>query len=700
MVNIRVFLLLTALLLGMSIPAQERAAANFDTEILWDSWGVPHIYAEDIPGLFYAYGWAQMHNHADLILQLYGRVRGEGAAYWGRSYLESDMQMHTLGVPDMGQQHYSAQNADFRTYIDAFAAGMNAYAEAHPDAIADTVKPVLPVRSTDPLSLAYYDVTISFVASSAVGAAQAWTSGELGSNAWAVAPGRSASGHAMLLANPHLPWSDIYTLMEAQLVAPGVDIYGASLIGLPVLLVGFNESLGWSHTVNMYDGFDLYELALTEDGYLLDGGTQAFETEERTIQVLETTGSLAAHTFQVLRSVHGPVISQNRNGQALAFRVVDGSTHMLEQWWRMGTASNLSEFEAAMAWLQIPMFNTVYADVEGNIYYVFNGQIPVREQGDYESWQEVQAGDASSLIWTTYHPFEELPSVTNPATGFLQSANEPPWTSTDPPALNIADFPSYFAPQGYWVNHGFRSLSSLQMLVEDESITFEELLAYKHSTHVEAADHVLDDLIAQARESSNATLEAAAEVLENWDRTTDANSTGALLFTRWFERYTQRSGFDIFAVDFDINNPFSTPSGLSDPITAVATLRTVADHMLSVYGTLDVPYGEVMRLRVGEYDLPGNGGGDPNGIFRAAWYSPSSTGNYHIVGGDTWTAAIEFSQPYRAQVVLPVGNATQPGSPHVGDQLSLFSEKRMRDAWITREAVEANLELYEVVQQN
>jgi len=504
----------------------------------------------------------------------------------------------------------------------------------------------------------------------------------------------------MLLANPHLPWSDIYTLMEAQLVAPGVDIYGATLIGLPVLVVGFNESLGWSHTVNMYDGFDLYELTLTEDGYLLDGGMQAFETEERTIQVLETTGSLVDHTFQVLRSVHGPVISQNANGQALAFRVVDGSTHMLEQWWRMGTASNLSEFEAAMAWLQIPMFNTLYADVEGNIYYVFNGQIPVREQGDFESWREVQAGDASSLIWTTYHPYEDLPSVTNPATGFLQSANEPPWTSTFPPALSIADFPAYFAPQGYWVNHGFRSLSSLQMLVEDESITFEELLAYKHSTHVETADRVLDDLIAQARESSNATLEAAAEVLENWDRTTDADSRGALLFTRWFERYTQRSGFDIFAVDFDINNPFSTPSGLSDPITAVATLRTVADQMLSVYGTLDVPYGEVMRLRMGEYDLPGNGGGDPNGIFRAAWYSPSRAGDYHIVGGDTWTAAIEFSQPYRAQVVLPAGNATQPGSPHVGDQLSLFSEKRLRDAWFTREAVEANLELYEVVQQS
>lgn len=124
------------------------------------------------------------------------------------------------------------------------------------------------------------------------------------------------------------------------------------------------------------------------------------------------------------------------------------------------------------------------------------------------------------------------------------------------------------------------------MLVEDESIMFEELLAYKHSTHVEVADRILNDLIAQARESSNSVLEVAAEVLENWDRTTDANSTGGIIIHPRFEQYTQHSGFDIFAVEFDINNPFSTPSGLSDPIAAIATLPTVAEQIQNVYTCL------------------------------------------------------------------------------------------------------------------
>src|SRR5690606_27316440 len=114
------------------VSAQAKQISGSGTEILWDTWGVPHIYAQDHRGLFYAFGWSQMHNHANLILQLYGRVRGEGAQYWGSSYLESDVLMHTLGVPDTGQRHYDAQNEDFQTYIDAFVAGMNAYAETHP----------------------------------------------------------------------------------------------------------------------------------------------------------------------------------------------------------------------------------------------------------------------------------------------------------------------------------------------------------------------------------------------------------------------------------------------------------------------------------------------------------------------------------------------------------------------------------------
>ena len=97
--------------------------------------------------------------------------------------------------------------------------------------------------------------------------------------------GRSASGNALLLANPHLPWSGYYIFYEAHLKAPGIDAYGVTLLGVPVLAIAFNDFLGWSHTVNTYDGVDLYELVLRDGGYEWDGGIEPFGTETVTLKV-------------------------------------------------------------------------------------------------------------------------------------------------------------------------------------------------------------------------------------------------------------------------------------------------------------------------------------------------------------------------------------------------------------------------------
>ncbi len=680
-------LLLSFLLFNLS--AQETDGA----EILWDTWGVPHIYADTNEDLFYAFGYAQMRNHADLILSLYANVRGEQAAYWGQNYILDDVQIHTLGVPEMGQRIYDSQNAEFKAMNDAFVAGMNAYAEAHPDAISEEMQAVLPVRNTDPLTLAYNNVVVVFVGGGAFALVDQF---QAGSNAWAIAPERSESGNTLMILNPHLQWSGVFVWFEAHLNGPDANLYGATLVGLPGIEIGFNEYLGWTHTVNTYDGFDVYRLSLTENGgYLLDGEEVAFDMREETINVMQEDGTLGDYSFPIVESQHGPVIAQ-QGSEALAFRVVQDSTFMMEQWWQMATATNLDEFEAAMSRVQIPMFNTVYGDRDGNIYYLFNGQIPVRDSGDFMSWQTIQDGTDSSLIWTELHPYEDLPRVINPPNGFVQNANEPPWTSTNPPELMIDNYPPYVAPQSFYqTGHIFRPQVSSQMAFEDESISFEELVEYKHNTHVEATDHVLDDLIEAAAASDDPLAQEAAAVLSAWDRRTDADSQGAILFIFWFETYAAQTGFDMFAEPFDIEDPYNTPSGLADPAGAVAALVGVAQQVQETYGALDVPYGDVMRVRVGEYDLPGNGGGDPNGVFRAAWYAPAGDGTFTSIGGDSWYVVLEFSDPIRAQVLVAQGNATQPGSPHVGDQAVLFSEQRMRDAWLTRDEIEANLDMRE-----
>ncbi len=689
-------LVIALALLGVNIAAQDAVLPAEGTEILWDKWGVPHIYAPDNESLFYAFGWAQMHNHADLVLQLYGRARGEAAAYWGADFVQSDVLIHTLGVPATAQLFYDNQEPEFRVLVDAMVAGMNAYAAANPDAIDPAMQRALPVRNTDPIALAYYDLTILFVGGSGIGQAGAWSAAEMGSNAIAIAPERSASGNALAILNPHLDWSDVFVWFEAHWITPDLNMYGATLVGLPGLEIGFNSFLGWTHTVNTFDGVDLYELTLTESGgYLLDGAEQQFTVSMDSIAVLQADGSTAAMEFPVVMSQHGPVVAQREDGKALAFRVVNDSQDAMYQWWRMANADNFEEFEDAMRMVAIPMFNTVYADVDGHIYYLFNAQIPVRGTGDFNQWLGIQPGDDSSLIWTELHTYDDLPKVLDPPTGWLSNANEPPWTSTIPPVLNIADYPPYFAPQDYYQpGHIFRPQASQQVAALDDSVTFEELVAAKHDTHMEIAEHMLDDLIAAAMASDSAIAQEAAGVLAAWDRRTDASSRGAVLFIRCMEILLNEQGMGMFAVPFDIEQPFTTPSGLADPDSAVAALEAAAMSMLDEGLALDVPFGSVYRLRLGDYDLPGNGYSDPFGVFRAAWYAPAGDGTYTAQGGDSWYVVVEFSSPPRARVLVSQGNATQPGSPHVGDQLLLFSAQEMRAALLTRDAIEANLELH------
>jgi acyl-homoserine-lactone acylase len=663
------------------------------TEILWDDLGIPHVYGKTQEDVFFAFGWAQARSHGNLILRLYGEARARSAEYWGDEFhehlawtnLQLDRYLLTVDVPARAQEWYDAQAPEFRRCLDAFAEGINAYAREEPDAISDEIEVVLPVDATDVLAQFQRTVLFSFVTNPhVVQAAQHQLA--TGSNAWAIAPSRSASGNAMLLANPHLPWLDHSLLFEAHLVGPGVDVYGATPVGTPTLAMAFNDQLGWTHTNNTHDGADLYRLELADGGYRWDGEVREFESHDHTIKVKVADGSLREETLRVRRSVHGPVVAEG-SGSALALRMVGLDRPGLpEAWWDMGRSTNLGEFEAVLQRMQLPMFTVMYADREGHILHLFAGLTPIRPEGEWD-WSRVVPGDTSTTLWTEVHPYGDLPRVLDPESGWLQNANDPPWTTTFPRALDPDAYPDYIAPRSM----SFRAQRSARMLLEDESITFEELVAYKHSTRVEVADHILDDVIAAARTHGGSLAQRAADVLDAWDRMTDAESRGAVLFQAFTEELFGMVGSRFFAVPWDPESPIDTPDGLADPTAAAAAVETAARNVEARYGALDVPWGEVHRFRRGEADLPANGFHDPYGVFRMAWFAEADDGRLAVTGGDTYVAAIEFSEPVRAMAVLGYGNSSQPGSPHLADQLQFLARKELRPVWRTREEIEAHL---------
>ena len=668
-----------------------------ETEILWDTYGVPHIFSESRTKLFQAQGWSQMESHGDLILRLYGQARGRAAEYWGETYLESDLWVRTHGIPERGEAWHVTQDEEMYEYLEAFVEGMNAYARENPDALADEVRVVLPVEPGDVMAHYLRAIHYTFVSSPGLvpsGMRQDQMEAMLdelpGSNAWAVGPTRSASGHAMLLANPHLPWEDLFLWHEVQLAGPDFNAYGATLVGMPLVILGFTDHLGWTHTVNQYDGADLYELTLEDGGYLFGGEVRPFDTAVDTLQVLQEDSTLQARPLTIQRSVHGPVVGREE-GKAYALRVAGlDRSGVFRQYYEMLSAGNLEEFEAAMAQLQLPMFTTMYADAEGHIMHLFNGLVPLRGQGDDDYWSGPVPGDVAETLWTDYHPYEDLPRVVDPASGWLQNANDHPWTTTIPlpPVMDPDLYPSYMVREFMHL----RAHRSVIMLLEDESVSFRELVDYKHSTRVEMADRLLDDLLPLAREEGSERARRAARVLEAWDRDTDADSRGAVLFLHWaLALYDQTRG-DPWAEDWTLEAPMATPDGLETPDLALRLLEAAADTTLARHGALDVAFGDVHRLRRDTLDLPANGHGDPLGIFRAAWYQRTGEGfTYELTGGDSFVLAVEFGDSIRARAVLGYGNSTQPDSPHRTDQLGLFSEKGMRPVWRTRGQVEANL---------
>ena len=392
----------------------------------------------------------------------------------------------------------------------------------------------------------------------------------------------------------------------------------------------------------------------------------------------------------ILQSVHGPVISQKDN-KALAVRQVGfEQTQVFKQYWDMIRAKNLDEFQSIISRVDMPFFNTIYADKDGHIMYLFGGRTPKRSQGDWAMWQGVVPGNSSDYLWTATHTYEELPKVIDPQSGFVQNANDPPWTSTFPQALDADEFPAYIAPR----EMGFRPQRSARMAFEDDRISYEELYKYKHSARLETADRLLDDLLPAVEEHGDIAAKKAGEILQNWDRQALADSKGAVLFIEWMKAVGEK----VYAKPWDAANPRATPDGIADPKAAVAALSKVALKVGEKYGTMDVPYGEVYRLKRGEKEYPANGAAGELGVFRTLWTFPREDGTFQAFHGDSYVGLVEFGEEVKAKVLISYGNSSQPESPHNGDQLELFSKQQMRDAWTTRKAVEQHLEKTDVLE--
>jgi acyl-homoserine-lactone acylase len=718
--------LLTASLLFALLPAVAG-------EIRWDRYGIPHIYGATIEEAVHGFGYAQMENHAEQLLLNVASARGRFAEYFGagpnEAHVQHDIYIHNVRIPERSRRWLEEGGAGQRRIVEAFAAGVNDYARKPGNRISPAMRKVLPVDAVDFVAVMQWGMQWMFAANDAYWLAEAWKAGNVslkrrpihGSNAWAVAPSRTVAGNAVLIGNPHLPWGvssaaiggpkdlpipmeAMMQFMQAHLIVgdprqPKINIAGASFIGGPYIAIGFNDVLGWTHTVNDIRPSDLFELQIEDGSYRFGDASRKLTTRTHALKICNAQGGCESRKVALEESVHGPILGR-RGDLAVAMRLADvEAPALIDQYWQMAQARDFATFKQAYQRLQVPYFNLIYADRDGHIAYVSAGRIPHRKSGTYADWAQLLPGDDPSLLSERILRWEELPQAIDPPGGFVQNSNDSPWTATFPQVLRAQDYPAWFANN----QMDLRPQGGALFLQSKPRFTFDELRAGIRSTKVMMADRVLPDLLRTADRSTDAKVTAAAKVLRDWDGTSNANSRGAALFERWFEVHSGALADNpLYREAYDPQRPLVTPMGLADPAAAVASLAQAAQQLESLHGRIDIAWGDTHRIRlatrdenyvnprlVGDFPASGNDF-RMSSLHMIGYLPPDQRGIRVAVSGESYFQIVEFAPAgAKARWVLTYGNSTRPRTPHLTDQIPAFLSGDLIPVPRTRAEVEA-----------
>ncbi|HEY8310264.1 MAG TPA: penicillin acylase family protein, partial [Gemmatimonadaceae bacterium] len=468
-----------------------------------------------------------------------------------------------------------------------------------------------------------------------------------GSNAWAFAPSRTKSGHAILLRNPHLNWNSGY--YEAQLTVPGVvDFYGDFRIGSPFGVVGgFNRDLGWSTTNNSPLLAQIYSLDVDStqaDHYLLDGASVPLERQLVSVEFQNGKG-LSSETRESWRTTLGPVIYRG-NGKIYVLKAAgDGDVRGGEQFLRMMRSHSLAEWKDAMRMRARITSNFTYADRAGNILYVWNASIPalpLPSGGDTAAVEIHRTSEA----WTSYVPFDSLPQLLNPKGGYVENSNDPPYLTNLRQPLDRSKYPPYFPD----ARLGLRQQLALNLIDNDRKLNLKDVLALKHSYRMLLADRVRDDLVKEVRASNpSPDVAKAIDMIAKWDKTVAPTSRGGVLFELWWRKYIDHTRPDtMYAEQWSIKEPASTPRGIRFPDRSVDAFKWAVSEAWRRFGTPDVAWGDVHRVRISDVDVPVGGCNGDIGCFRVLWYKDDPDGKREANGGDGWILAVEFDNEPQA----------------------------------------------------
>lgn len=735
------------LLLGASLAASAREqVTQASADIRRTTFGVPHIRANDERGLGYGIGYAYAQDNLCLLANEVVTVSGERAKYFGpeqatleeRNNLVSDVFFTWLNTPQAVSAFWNAQTPQIQQRIEGYVAGYNRYLKEQGAPAQCQAAWVRPLVAQDVIKLtrrllveggvgqfadalagatppqATASVKPGLKAFEQASANQQRFSLDRGSNAVAVGRDRSFNGRGMLLANPHFPWVGGMRFYEMHLTIPGqLDVMGAALPGLPLINIGFNQHVAWTHTVDTSKHFTLYRLTLDPKDstrYLLDGQSIPLEKTSVTVQVKQADGSLRPQARTVYSSQFGPVVQWPGKldwDSHYAFSLRDanlGNDRVLQQWDAMNRATSLKALQTSVHTLQgIPWVNTLAADDQGQSLYMNLSVVPNVSAAKLAQCSDPRAGlqlivldgSHSACAWDI-DPRAAQPGIFAAAdlpqlerTDYVQHANDSAWMAN--PKAPLTGFSPVISQDHIGLGPRARfALQRLQSLAK-QPIKVTDLQNMVMDNEVYLASQVMPDLLAFCANrlgADAATLQPLCTSLKHWDQHANLDSgVGLLHFINLFEHLQALP--DAWRVAFDPAHPPTTPRGLAIEREPVA--NALREAMLASTAAVS----QLGLTRWGDIQVSGqtpmHGGPQQLGIYNAMQTVPRADGKREVVSGTSYLQIVTFDDHGpQALGVLAFSESSNPASQYSKDQTRAFSEKKLRPLPFTDAQIQAD----------
>ena len=672
----RILLFVTCLTLTNNWANAQINPAKID--IIRDSFGVPHIFGKTDPDVAYGLAWAHAEDDFATIQQSLMAGKSMLAQYQGKKGASIDYIIHLLRIPELVEAKYESDlSPAFKKLLEGYAAGLNAYATAHPKEVL--LKKIFPVTPKDMVQYSVLQLCVLSGADKALSSIFGGTVPLLenyktaGSNAFAFNSAKTTDGQVYLDINAHQPLEGPVAFYEAHLNSEdGWNIIGANFPGAPCILHGCNEYLGWAHTVNAPDKLDVYQLEMNPKNklqYKFDGNWETLEAKTAPLKV-KIAGVVVTLGKKAFWSKYGPTIITPRGVFSIRMPA-QMDIRGLEQWYAFNKAKNFTEFKSALNMLAIPGYNIVYADRYDTIFYISNGRIPVRDKS--YNWKTTLPGNTSKTLWRELHPLSNLPQVLQPKAGYVYNTNHSPFHSTEgtdnPLVKDIT--------MGYETLENNRSMRFAELMQPLNKVSYEDFKRIKFDRQFPSSFYFPSKIDSVFLLNSNEFPDIADIItqLNNWNRNSDAESIGAGTF------FFVQAAANINKVLYLQNKSISKQ-------LAVQLLREAKQTMLKDFGKTNIALGEVQKLVRGTKEIPLPGLPD---VLAPMYSVPYKDGKWKGNQGDAYIELVRFTKDGPQIESLNVyGASAKKDSPHYTDQMEMYTRQQTKKMTLNKAEVYKN----------